>query len=120
MKTKNNLVILFIVIVSISLCIYVYTAVKNRNAPITEEPFESVTVATDVTGPTEVPHKHSYDTTIITPSCNDQGYTLYSCECGDSYKDDAKNKLNHNYSSEIIAPSTESPGYTLYMPLFIA
>ena len=59
-------------------------------------------------------HKHVYNNTVISPSCNRQGYTLYSCECGDTYKDDVKDKLTHSYTSQVISPTEESKGYTLY------
>lgn len=62
----------------------------------------------------EASHEHEYNTTVISPSCNREGYTLYSCECGDTYKDDVKDKLSHSYTSKVIAPTTTSGGYTLY------
>ena len=44
------------------------------------------------------PHTHSYTTTIIAPTCTEQGYTLHSCINGDdSYKDTFKNPLGHTY-----------------------
>lgn len=33
-------------------------------------------------------HVHSYQATVVSPKCAEQGYTLYVCTtCGDSYKD---------------------------------
>ena len=30
---------------------------------------------------------HNYTTTVIEPTCEEQGYTLYTCDCNYSYKD---------------------------------
>ena len=32
-------------------------------------------------------HTHSYTETVTPPTCKDQGYTTYTCSCGDSYVD---------------------------------
>lgn len=42
-------------------------------------------------------HIHSYKETIVNPSCEADGYTLHTCGCGDSYKDNYVAKLGHNY-----------------------
>lgn len=44
----------------------------------------------------EKEHTHSYSVKIIAPTCTEQGYTLHSCECGDSYKDKYENALGHD------------------------
>ena len=44
-----------------------------------------------------IAHKHSYTATVINPTCTEQGYTLHTCSCGDSYKDTYKNKLSHSF-----------------------
>ncbi len=41
---------------------------------------------------------HSYKTSIVEPTCTTQGYTKYTCDCGDEYIDNYINALNHNYS----------------------
>ncbi len=38
---------------------------------------------------------HIYTETIINPTCEDQGYTLYTCHCGDEYKDNYVDELGH-------------------------
>ena len=40
-------------------------------------------------------HKHDYKTDIIAPTCLEQGYTIYTCECGDTYNADIVNALGH-------------------------
>ena len=46
-----------------------------------------------VTEPTEAPeeepeviHEHTYEAEVTTPTGTEQGYTTYTCECGDSYR----------------------------------
>ena len=33
------------------------------------------------------PHIHIYDKEVVLPTCENKGYTLYICECGEMYKD---------------------------------
>ncbi len=41
---------------------------------------------------------HSYETTVVAPSCTEEGYTLHKCSvCGDSYKTDATDLVSHSY-----------------------
>ena len=48
-------------------------------------------------GEGETPHVHKYTSEVIEPSCMQVGYTLYTCECGHSYKSDEKAPLDHDY-----------------------
>ena len=42
---------------------------------------------------------HSYTKEVITPTCSQQGYTVYTCErCGDSYKDDFIDTTAHSFT----------------------
>lgn len=38
--------------------------------------------------PKESSHTHSYSSAVTAPTCTEQGYTIYTCACGDSYADD--------------------------------
>ena len=42
-------------------------------------------------------HTHRYSSTVVPASCTEQGYTLHTCSCGDSYKDSYVNALGHNF-----------------------
>ena len=42
-------------------------------------------------------HSHSYSKVITPPSCTEEGYTTYTCACGDSYIDDPVEIVAHNY-----------------------
>ncbi len=47
-------------------------------------------------------HVHSYNATVIAPTCTEDGYTLYECECGNSsYKDSFVDRLGHSFTDYI-------------------
>ena len=58
--------------------------------------------------------KHSYNAVLTAPTCTKQGYTTYTCECGDSYKTDYVKEHGHSYKSEITLPTCTKQGYTTY------
>jgi len=43
---------------------------------------------------------HSYTAVITSPTCTEEGYTTYTCLCGDSYVGDRVDALGHTYSSD--------------------
>ena len=40
-------------------------------------------------------HQHSYSATTTPPTCTDKGYTVYGCNCGESYIDSYVNAYGH-------------------------
>ena len=42
-------------------------------------------------------HTHEYTGVVTEPTCIEQGYTTYTCSCGDSYTDDEVEALGHLY-----------------------
>ena len=43
---------------------------------------------------------HSYETTVIAPTCTSQGYTIYTCAtCGDIYEDSYVNATGHSFGN---------------------
>ena len=44
-------------------------------------------------------HTHSYTTETTAPTCTEQGFTMYTCGCGDSYVDDYIDALQHDEES---------------------
>ena len=47
-------------------------------------------------------HTHTYTSSIIAPTCTDQGYTLHTCSgCESSYKDNYTDALGHNFTSYV-------------------
>lgn len=74
-------------------------------------------------------HKHEYTETVVAPTCLNQGYTIFTCECGKSYKDNYTDPLghdfvenvctrcgyfkhNHEYDVTVISPTCTEKGYT--------
>ena len=59
---------------------------------------EECTICKDVLS-TEIIEKlpHSYSSIVTDPTCTDQGYTTYTCDCGDEYVDNYVDALGHNY-----------------------
>ncbi|MBR2953915.1 MAG: hypothetical protein IKC45_05970 [Clostridia bacterium] len=43
----------------------------------------------------EGPHAHSYNTVVTDPTCTEDGYTTYTCGCGDTYVDDETDATGH-------------------------
>lgn len=41
------------------------------------------------------PHVHSYTATVVPATCEAEGYTQYTCDCGDSYQDHITARLPH-------------------------
>lgn len=97
-------------------------AVSNRQENPTEpsasttvpsSPQMGSTLPTSPTG-TQLPHTHTYEAQTIDPTCTEQGYTVYICDCGYSYEDGFRAALGHDYTKTVIAPTTETQGYTRY------
>lgn len=58
-------------------------------------------------------HVHKYNSVVTEPTCTEQGYTTYTCECGDSYVDNYVNALGHNLIiDKAIAPDCVNTGLT--------
>ncbi len=49
---------------------------------------------------------HDFESVVTAPTCTEQGYTTYTCECGESYNRDYVSALDHLYTSEITTPAT--------------
>lgn len=56
---------------------------------------------------------HQYDSEVVSPTCTEKGYTIHTCECGDSYKDDYVYALDHKIIiDEAIPESCVASGLT--------
>ena len=57
-------------------------------------------------------HEHSYTAVVTAPTCTEQGYTTYTCSCGESYQGSYTDPVDHNWSAwEVSVPSSEEvPG----------
>lgn len=62
-------------------------------------------------------HEHSYTATeTVAPTCTEQGYTVYECECGASEKRDLTDALGHDWGEGTVTlePTTEAEGERSY------
>lgn len=54
-------------------------------------------------------HEHSYTQKVVQPTCTKDGYTKYTCECGETYKDKIEEKLGHYYREwKVVKEATTS------------
>ncbi len=44
---------------------------------------------------------HNYKSVVTAPTCTSEGYTTYTCHCGDTYTGDYVDALSHNYKDGI-------------------
>ena len=79
-----------------------------------EIPSSSVTPPSSSEQETTAPHVHEFVVyKTISPACDTQGYTMYSCECGKNDIRDFVNPLGHNYGEETVVEATcETDGWT--------
>ncbi len=92
------------------------------NTPSAESTPPSATSASETTEATEngntttTDHEHKYvESEVIAATCSAEGYTVYVCDCGDTYNGNYTEKAEHTYEETVIASTTETEGYTLYM-----
>ena len=57
-------------------------------------------------------HVHEYIGFLVAPTYTSEGYTLYSCECGDSYKDEITPKLTRLDISKATVSGISNKYYT--------
>ena len=57
-------------------------------------------------------HSHEYNSITVSPTCTEQGYTTYTCSCGDSYVSDCLDALGHDMGEweTVIAPTCTEDG----------
>ncbi len=58
------------------------------------------------------PAGHKLEKNVKAPTCEEIGYTTYTCECGFTYKSDYLVPLGHSYTETVIAPTCSDEGYT--------
>ena len=50
--------------------------------------------------------KHFYNKNETVATCTEQGFTTYTCDCGDSYVTDYTDATGHSHTTEITTPAT--------------
>lgn len=53
---------------------------------------------------------HSYTTSVVAPTCENRGYTLHTCTCGDTYSDNYVDIADHSFGDWF---NTKNPTCTL-------
>lgn len=94
-------------ILTITLCVVL--SVLLSSCAYTEQLFDP-TSTTDK----NVEHTHNYETSVVSPSCA-EGYTVFTCDCGDTYTGDYTDPTGHDYVSiSETAASCLKDGSTTY------
>ncbi len=71
----------------------------TEDMPPSEDTAPSVdTEPTEDTAPSVPDHEHRYIETALLPTCTEDGYILYRCDCGDSYRDNFTQPIGHVWS----------------------
>lgn len=64
---------------------------------------------------TELDHYHNHTAVVTAPTCTEQGYTTYTCYCGDTYVSSYVPVVGHDYVAVVTAPTCTEQGYTTYV-----
>jgi GH24 family phage-related lysozyme (muramidase)/uncharacterized protein YgiM (DUF1202 family) len=77
-----------------------------------DEPMPTDPKETVPEGTTNTEHEHDYIESVISPTCLKAGYTIHTCECGDTYKDNETAAVTHIWSDwkTIVEPTPETEG----------
>ena len=59
-------------------------------------------------------HIHNHISKVQAPTCEEAGYTSYTCKCGDTYKVDGEGAKGHSYTPVVTEPTCTVAGYTTY------
>ena len=59
-------------------------------------------------------HTHTYTAVVTAPTCTEDGYTTYTCTCGDSYTADPVASTGHSYMHIVTKPTCTADGYTTH------
>jgi len=62
------------------------------------------------------PHRHSYSAAVTAPTCTKQGYTTYTCKCGERYQDTYVKARGHSWDEGTMtkAPTETAEGERSY------
>ena len=68
----------------------------------------ALTFALALSSCTEKEHEHSYTASVKEPTCTEEGYTTYTCSCGDSYVTD-KTPTAHKWGEWKVVEDEQPP-----------
>ncbi len=92
---KKPLALLLALVLTLCLC----ACEKDAETPNASDPTGNSSVSSNPTSNSSIPsHTHAYTQEVIAPACTANGYTLNTCECGDSYISDEVAAPGHTWS----------------------
>ena len=114
MKKITVIILLLAICLSMVAC----AGTSTHDTTGTSEPITNITTPSeDTTEPSveitePVEHTHSYAQTVTAPGCETEGYTTYTCDCGDTYVGDNVNAIGHSWSQwqTTAEPTEETTG----------
>ena len=59
-------------------------------------------------------YEHNHKAVVTAPTCTEDGYTTYTCYCGDTYVGDIVEATGHNYEATVTDSTCTENGYTTY------
>ncbi len=62
----------------------------------------------------ELPTGHNHSEEVIAPTCTAMGYSIFTCNCGDSYVGNYTDKAEHNYIETVTAPTCTEHGFSTF------
>ena len=88
---------------------------EGKEDPLDEEEKIESSEPSEPVEEADVIHEHDYAAVETKPTCTEQGYTTYTCNCGHSYADDYAETIGHTYESGICSVcETKHPGLEQY------
>lgn len=115
-RMRNICCFLLLVALAFGLCAC-EQGLEATVAPTTQapQPTGSAGATEPSTQQTEPPHQHNYAEMVISPTCTAQGYTTFTCACGDSYIDNEVSETGHMWDEGVVTkePTEEDAGELL-------
>lgn len=62
----------------------------------------------------ELPKGHSYSEEVISPTCTAMGYSIFTCDCGESYVGNYTDMAEHDYVETVTAPTCTEHGFSTF------
>lgn len=63
----------------------------------------------------QIPYGHNYAEEVVAPTCTTMGYSIYACECGDTYIGNYTDVIGHDYDAYVTPATCYDIGYTTYV-----
>ena len=94
---KKNILSLLMAILALTLVLTLAACNDDKNDGSLINPDETTESPETTDAPETTTHTHSYTSAVTAPTCTAEGYTTYTCECGDSYTDTKVAATGHTF-----------------------